>query len=88
MGRGRKPKYQTEKEREDAIKESKMKYYKKNRADILKKSKERYHKNTEEDSDTFDEDHALDEVMNNMVDDVTYIPDGYDESGDYEGNII
>ena len=46
MGRGRKPKWETEEERLNAIKESKMKYYKKNRMDILQKQKDKYN-NTE-----------------------------------------
>ena len=46
MGRGRKPKWETEEEREEAIKESKMKYYKKNRVEILQKQKDKYN-NTE-----------------------------------------
>ena len=46
MGRGRKPKWETEEERLNAIKESKMKYYKKNRVEILQKQKDKYN-NTE-----------------------------------------
>jgi hypothetical protein len=46
MGRGRKPKWETEEERKEAIKESKMKYYKKNRVEILQKQKDKYN-NTE-----------------------------------------
>ena len=46
MGRGRKPKWETEEERLNAIKESKMKYYKKNRMEILQKQKDKYN-NTE-----------------------------------------
>ena len=42
MGRGRKPKWETEEERLNAIKESKMKYYKKNRVEILQKQKDKY----------------------------------------------
>ena len=87
MGRGRKPIHQTDEDRERAIKESKMKYYKKNKADILKKNKERYHKNK-----GWDEDHALDMVMNDMVsdldtDDITFEAFDDDASGDYEGVI-
>jgi hypothetical protein len=64
-----------------------MKYYKKNKADILKKNKERYHKNK-----GWDEDHALDMVMNDMVsdldtDDITFEAFDDDASGDYEGII-
>ena len=40
MGRGRKPKWESEEERLQAIKDSKMKYYKKNRVEILEKRKE------------------------------------------------
>jgi len=87
MGRGRKPIHQTDEDRERAIKESKMKYYKKNKADILKKNKERYHKNK-----GWDEDHALDMVMNDMVsdldtDDITFEAFDDDTSSDYEGII-
>jgi len=87
MGRGRKPIHQTDEDRERAIKESKMKYYKKNKADILKKNKERYHKNK-----GWDEDHALDMVMNDMVsdldtDDISFEAFDDDTSGDYEGII-
>ena len=87
MGRGRKPIHQTDEDRERAIKESKMKYYKKNKADILKKNKERYHK-----TKGWDEDHALDMVMNDMVsdldtDDITFEAFDDDTSGDYEGVI-
>ena len=46
MGRGRKPKWETEEERKEAIKESKMKYYKKNKVEILQKLKDEYN-NTE-----------------------------------------
>ena len=46
MGRGRNPKWETEEERKEAIKESKMKYYKKNRVEILQKQKDKYN-NTE-----------------------------------------
>lgn len=93
MGRGRKPIHQTDEDRERAIRESKMKYYKKNKADILKKSKDRYHKNKVVDTndglgkEEWDEDHALDQVMNDMVDDVTFEPFDDDTSGDYEGII-
>ena len=76
MGRGRKPIHQTDEDRERAIRESKMKYYKKNKADILKKNKDRYHKNK-----------VVDDMVDDISEDVTYIPDGYDESGDYEGII-
>jgi hypothetical protein len=72
MGRGRKPIHQTDEDRERAIKESKMKYYKKNKADILKKNKDRYHKN---------------KVVDDMVDDVTFEAFDDDTSGDYEGII-
>jgi len=87
MGRGRKPIHQTDEDRERAIKESKMKYYKKNKADILKKNKERYHKNK-----GWDEDHTLDMVMNDMVsdldtDDITFEAFDDDTSSDYEGII-
>ena len=98
MGRGRKPIHQTVEDRERAIKESKMKYYKKNKAEILKKNKERYHKNK-----GWDEDHALDMVMNDMVSDwdvtlndglndlddggVTFEAFDDDTSSDYEGII-
>ena len=87
MGRGRKPIHQTDEDRERAIKESKMKYYKKNKADILKKNKERYHK-----TKGWDDDHALDMVMNDMVsdldtDDITFEAFDDDASGDYEGVI-
>jgi len=51
MGRGRKPKWETEEERLNAIKESKMKYYKKNRVEILQKQKDKYN-NTESVSET------------------------------------
>lgn len=40
MGRGRKPKWESEEERLQSIRDSKMKYYKKNRVEILEKRKE------------------------------------------------
>ena len=45
MARGRKAIHQTDEERNNAIKESKMKYYKKNRVELLKKQSDRYHNN-------------------------------------------
>ena len=90
MARGRKAIHQTDEERNNAINESKMKYYKKNRVELLKKQSEKYHSNK-----------ATDEVVqptqpikkvtvwgNHDIEEITYEAFDDDSSGDYEGNII
>ena len=77
MGRGRKPKWETEEERLNAIKESKMKYYKKNRVEILQKQKDKYN-NTESVTPPAEEE----------VEEVYFEPFEDDSAGNYEGTII
>jgi len=90
MGRGRKPKWETEEEREEAIKESKMKYYKKNRVEILQKQKDKYN-NTESVSVTVPPKKtpvynppAVEEVE----EEIYFEPFEDDSAGNYEGTII
>ena len=94
---GRKKIY-TEEELRIKRNERRMEYYWANRDKELQKNKERYHKNK-----GWDEDHALDMVMNDMVsdwdetindglndldtDDITFEAFDDDTSGDYEGVI-
>lgn len=99
---GRKKKYKTEEERLEAKRIREAEYYQANK---LKRSlyyKERY-KKLKEDAKGWDDDHALDMVMNDMVsdwdvtindgltdldtDDITFEAFDDDTSGDYEGII-
>ena len=81
MGRGRKPKWETEEEREEAIKESKMKYYKKNRVEILQKQKDKYN-NTESVTPT------VTPPAEEEVEEIYFEPFEDDSAGNYEGTII
>jgi len=89
MGRGRKPKWETEEERKEAIKESKMKYYKKNRVEILQKQKDKYN-NTESVSVTVPPKKTA--VYNppavEEVEEIYFEPFEDDSAGNYEGTII
>ena len=78
MGRGRKPKWETEEERLNAIKESKMKYYKKNRVEILQKQKDKYN-NTESVTPPAEEE---------VEEEIYFEPFEDDSAGNYEGTII
>ena len=89
MGRGRKPKWETEEEREEAIKESKMKYYKKNRVEILQKQKDKYN-NTESVSATVPpkKTPVYNPPAEEEVEEIYFEPFEDDSAGNYEGTII
>ena len=90
MGRGRKPKWETEEERKEAIKESKMKYYKKNRVEILQKQKDKYN-NTESVSVTVPpkKTPVYNPPAEEEVEEEIYFEPFEDDSvGNYEGTII
>ena len=89
MGRGRKPKWETEEERKEAIKESKMKYYKKNRVEILQKQKDKYN-NTESVSVTVPpkKTPVYNPPAEEEVEEIYFEPFEDDSAGNYEGTII
>ena len=89
MGRGRKPKWETEEEREEAIKESKMKYYKKNRVEILQKQKDKYN-NTESVTPIVPKKTPVynPPAVEEVEDEVYFEPFEDDSAGNYEGTII
>jgi len=89
MGRGRKPKWETEEERLNAIKESKMKYYKKNRVEILQKQKDKYN-NTESVSATVPpkKTPVYNPPAEEEVEEIYFEPFEDDSAGNYEGTII
>ena len=89
MGRGRKPKWETEEERKEAMKESKMKYYKKNRVEILQKQKDKYN-NTESVSVTVPpkKTPVYNPPAEEEVEEIYFEPFEDDSAGNYEGTII
>ena len=90
MGRGRNPKWETEEERKEAIKESKMKYYKKNRVEILQKQKDKYN-NTESVSVTPivpKKTTVYNPPAEEEVEEIYLEPFEDDSAGNYEGTII
>ena len=90
MARGRKAIHQTDEERNNAIKESKMKYYKKNRVEILQKQKDKYN-NTESVSVTPivpKKTTVYNPPAEEEVEEIYFEPFEDDSAGNYEGTII
>ena len=90
MARGRKAIHQTDEERNNAIKESKMKYYKKNRVELLKKQKDKYN-NTESVSVTPivpKKTTVYNPPAEEEVEEIYFEPFEDDSAGNYEGTII